>query len=366
MIEQPCGTGPYLLPEDGWEHGTKIHMVRNADYWGTAPALNDVYLITATDENTRILMLQAGDADCIALSIEYESMFATDPDYDITKGLATFDMTFAGFNMDINTTAASGYGSDVPADFFTDSNIRAAFVRMFDSDVFLENVMKGNAIQPNGPIPKGMFGYDESVPTFAYDLEGAKGYLQLAQNPDVPGQTYWETGFSIALFYNAGNTYRETACLYLKDALDELTTMAAGDTDAVFAGVVNTLDWPTYLAELRKSPSPFPIFYLGWAPDYADPDDYVTPFLDSVYGTFTHSTGYANTTLDTMIQNAAIELDEELRADMYYAISMAVYGDAPYLWLWQGNNFHIERSWVNGYYFNPMYAGFYYAAFSKG
>ncbi|MDQ1372389.1 MAG: hypothetical protein QG582_1305 [Candidatus Thermoplasmatota archaeon] len=366
MIEQPCGTGPYLLPEDGWEHGTKIHMVRNADYWGTAPALNDVYLITATDENTRILMLQAGDADCIALSIEYESMFATDPDYDITKGLPTFDMTFAGFNMNINTTAASGYGSDVPSDFFTDSNVRAAFVRMFDSDVFLENVMKGNAIQPNGPIPKGMFGYDETVPTFAYNLDEAKAYLQLAENPAVPGQTYWDTGFSIALFYNAGNTYRETACLYLKDALDELTTMAAGDTDAVFTGVVNTLDWPTYLSELRKSPSPFPIFYLGWAPDYADPDDYVTPFLDSVYGTFTHSTGYANTTLDTMIQNAAVELDEELRADMYYAISMAVYGDAPYLWLWQGNNFHIERSWVTGYYFNPMYAGFYYAAFSKG
>ncbi|MGD9962768.1 MAG: ABC transporter substrate-binding protein [Thermoplasmata archaeon] len=366
MSEQPCGTGPYMLPDGGWDHGTKIHMVRNDDYWGTAPALKDIYLITATDQNTRILMLQAGDADCISLSIEYESMFQSDPDYEITKGLPTFDMTFAGFNMDINETAAAIYGSDVPSDFFTDSNVRAAFVRMFDADVFLENVMKGNAIQPNGPIPKGMFGYDASIPVYAYDLDEAKAYLQLAENPDAPGQSYWDTGFSIALFYNAGNTYRETACLYIQDALDELTSMAAGDTDAVFTGVVNTLDWPTYLAELRKSPSPFPIFYLGWAPDYADPDNYVTPFLHGVYGTFTHSTGYSNATLDALIQDAAVELDEEQRADMYYAISMAVYGDAPYLWLWQGNNFHIERSWVNGYYHNPMYAGFYYAAFSKG
>lgn len=365
MIEQPCGTGPYILPDGGWEHGTKIHMVRNDNYWGTAPALKDIYLITVTDQNTRILMLQAGDADCIALSIEYESMFATDDDYDITKGLPTFDMTFAGFNMDINTTAASDYGSDVPSDFFTDPNVRAAFVRMFDSDIFIENVLKGNAIQPNGPIPKGMFGYDDTIPTYAYNLDEAKTYLEAAINPDT-GNSWWVDGFSIALFYNAGNTYRETACLYIQEALADLTTMAAGDTDAVFAGVVNTLDWPTYLAELRKSPSPFPIFYLGWAPDYADPDNYVTPFLHSVVGTFTHSTGYANTTLDDMITEAAVELDVDLRADMYSAISMSVYQDAPYLWLWQGNNFHIERSWVNGYYHNPMYAGFYYPAFSKG
>ncbi len=366
MAENTCGTGPYMLA--AWEHGTKVHLTRNDNYWGTAPALKDVYLITATDQNTRILMLQAGDADSIALSIEYESMFAGDPDYEITKGLPTFDMTFAGFNMNINETAAAEFGSDVPSDFFTDSNVRATFVRLFDSDVFLEYVMKDNAVQPNGPIPKGMFGYDETVPTYAYDLEEAKSFLQLALNGETtdPDDTYWDTGFSIALFYNSGNTYRETACMYLSEALSDLTDMAADDTDAVFEGIVNELDWPSYLRELRKSPSPFPIFYLGWAPDYADPDNYVTPFLHSVTGTFTHSTGYANTTLDAMIEAAAFELDEDTRADMYYAISMAVYGDAPYLWLWQGNNFHIERSWVDGYYHNPMYAGFYYPAFSKG
>lgn len=365
MTENTCGTGPYMLPAGGWEFGTKIHLVRNDNYWGDAPALKDIYLVTATDQNTRILMLQAGDADCIALSIEYESLFATDDDYDITKGLPTFDMTFAGFNMDIDEVEAASWGSDVPSDFFTDSAVRSAFVRLFDAEIFLENVMKGNAIQPNGPIPKGLFGYDEDIPTYDYNLEEAKAFLEIAINEDT-GHSWWEDGFSIALFYNAGNTYRETACNYLKAALEELTTMAAGDTDAVFTGVVNTLDWPKYLELVRSSPSPFPMFYLGWAPDYADPDNYVTPFLHGTYGTFTHNTGYNNDTLNAMIMEAAVELDEDTRAEMYYDISMGVYEDAPYLWLWQGNNFHIERSWVNGYYHNPMYAGFYYAAFSKG
>lgn len=359
-----CGTGPYILPDGGWEHGTKIHLERNDDYWGEAPALKDVYIITATDENTRILMLQAGDADTIAMSIEYESMFQGDPEYEITKGLATYDVTFAGFNLNINETQAALYGSNVPGDFFVDKNVRLAFVHMLDYDTFIENVLKGNAIQPNGVIPKGMFGYDETIPTYEFDLDTAASYLKEAVNADS-GNTWWVDGFDIALFYNAGNAYRETACRYLADAMDELTTMAASDGGGVFTATVNTLDWPTYLSLLRNTPSPFPVFYLGWAPDYADPDDYATPFLDSVYGGYPHTTGYANASIDELVRAAAVELDETLRAEMYSEMSMLVYEDAPYIFLWQGNNFHIERAWLEGYYFNPMYPGFYFPAFSK-
>ncbi len=59
------------------------------------------------------------------------------------------------------------------------------------------------------------------------------------------------------------------------------------------------------------------------------------------------------------------ELDEAVRADMYSDISWLTYEDAPYMWLWQPCIFHVERSWVDGYYFNPMYGGLYYAALSK-
>ncbi len=107
------------------------------------------------------------------------------------------------------------------------------------------------------------------------------------------------------------------------------------------------------------------MFYLGWAPDYADPDDYATPFLDSVYGGYPHTTGYANASIDLLVRAAAVELNETLRAEMYSDMSMLVYEDAPYIFVWQGNNFHIERSWIDGYYFNPMYPGFYFPAFSK-
>ncbi|MEM2838963.1 MAG: ABC transporter substrate-binding protein [Thermoplasmata archaeon] len=354
MDENTCGTGPYKLVS--WESGT-LHMTRFADYHGAAPDIKDVYIKTVDDVNTRILMFQKGEADSIALPIEYEGLFTGNPNYRIDKGKPTFDIMFIGFNFNINTTAASAFGSTVPANFFNDIHVRRAFVHMFNYDQFLANVLKGNAIQPNGPIPKGMFGYNESIPKYSYSLTIAENEFKAAINT-ATGNSWWDDGFTVALFYNAGNTYREQACVYMKQALETLNP-------GKFSATINALDWPTYLANLRKSPSPFPMFWLGWAPDYADPDDYATPFLDSDYGTFPYRTGYHNDTINALIRAAAGELNETLRYQLYSQMSMKVYEDVPYIWLYQANNFHIERSWISGYYFNPMYAGFYYPQFTK-
>lgn len=354
MDKHTCGTGPYKLVS--WESGT-LHMTRYDDYHGAAPDIKDVYIKTVDDVNTRILMFKAGDADSIVLPIDYEELFTDNPNYRIVKGIPTFDIMFIGFNFNINATAAAAFGSTVPGDFFNDIHIRKAFAHLFNYEQFIANVLMGNAIQPNGPIPKGMFGYNESIPTYNYDLAVAEAEFKAAIN-SVTGNSWWDDGFTIALFYNAGNTYRETACVYMKQALETLNP-------GMFSATINPLDWPTYLANMRKSPGPFPMFWLGWAPDYADPDDYATPFLDSDYGVFPYRTGYHNDTINALVRAASGELNETLRYQLYSEMSMKVYEDVPYIWLYQANNFHIERSWINGYYFNPMYAGFYYAAFTK-
>jgi peptide/nickel transport system substrate-binding protein len=73
----------------------------------------------------------------------------------------------------------------------------------------------------------------------------------------------------------------------------------------------------------------------------------------------------SNATLDKMITDAAKELNETQRAQLYTDISQAVHDEALYVWVDQATNFHVERTWVQGYYFNPMYSGYYYYSFSK-
>jgi peptide/nickel transport system substrate-binding protein len=107
-----------------------------------------------------------------------------------------------------------------------------------------------------------------------------------------------------------------------------------------------------------------PAFFLGWAPDYADPDDYVNPFIDSA-GTYAKRCGIVNNDLTNLSRAAATELNNTVRADMYSEVSTQVYNNAYYVWTDQATSFHVERTWVTGYYFNPMYSGLYYYAFDK-
>jgi peptide/nickel transport system substrate-binding protein len=346
------GTGPYYMVK--WDKGVQIHLSRWTGYWGPAPALKDVYIVKANDQNTRILMLQAGDADSAVIPIDFESLFSGSQ-FRVVKGLPTFDVTFAGFNNNINTTEAAGFGSNVPSDFFTNAHVRTAFVHLLNYTQFITNVLKGNAIVPNGPIPAGMFGYSNAIPAYTYSLAAAEAEFKLAPS-DTPGQSWWDKGFTIAFMYNTGNSYREAACTYMKQALESL--------GAQFHATINPLDWPTYLSNLYRTPSPFPLFYLGWAPDYADPDDYCNPML-LTGGTFPFRTGYSNATIDALVKQASGELNTTLRAELYKEITWLVHNDTPYIWLYQSNNFHVERSWVTGYVYNPMYSGFYYPNFAK-
>jgi peptide/nickel transport system substrate-binding protein len=352
MDVQTCGTGPYELVD--WNFGVQIDLTRYDGYWGTLPAIRDVHIVQVNDYDTRILMLQVGDADSAIIGIANESLF-TGPDFSVVKGLPTFDITFAGFNMNINTTAAALYGSNVPGDFFQNVHVRNGFVHLLNYTQFITDVLNDNAVQPNGPIPKGMFGYDASVPAYDYNLTAAEQELKAAINP-ATGHTWWVDGFTVAFMYNAGNNYRQAACVYMKDSLESLGLQ--------FHATINAFDWPTYLWLLRSSPSPFPMFYFGWAPDYADPDDYCNPFLltDSYFPIMTE---YSNATIDALVRSASVELDPTVRAAMYSEITWLTHNDTPYIWLYQSNNFHVERSWVDGYYFNPMYSGLYFPALSK-
>ena len=133
--------------------------------------------------------------------------------------------------------------------------------------------------------------------------------------------------------------------------------------NAKFDLVVQGLEWPDYLDKFIQSE--MPLFFLGWAPDYADPHDYVQPFLHS-NGHFPYYLSYQNDELDQLIMDAARETDDATRIQLYADIIDLEHDEAIYIWTHQGITFHVERDWVDGWYSNPMYGGTYYYSLSKG
>ena len=333
--------------------GSYIHMTRNDAYWGPRPALKDAYIIMANDINTRISLLQGGCVDTAYNPIKYESLFTDTTKYEIVKGYLTFDLTFMAFKFNLDSaTAISEFGGVAITDtFFQDIQVRKAFSHMFNFSQYLGNVASGNGEQPNGVIPNGMWGYDASIPKYQYDLQLAADDLKNATSPY--GDSWFEHGFTLPMFYNAGNLGRQTSCEMIRSSLIALSTMpGAGAIDAT----VNALDWPQYLAQMYNTYSYMGFYVIGWGPDYADPDDYTVPMLDPDYGTYPYYTGYSNDTIRDLLRSAAVELNDTVRKDMYSNMSQKVYEDVPYVWLNQPKSFHLERSWISGYQFNPMYS----------
>ena len=261
-------------------------------------------------------------------------------------------MGFIGFNFNIQydwaNTTADDPGPAPSADFFSDPNIRLAFCNAWPYADFIESELDGSAIQPRGPIPAGMLGYPEDGPQFHLDLEAAENYFKETE--------YWDTGFEMTLYYNTGNTARENGLLWLENNIEEMNPK--------FSIEVQGLEWPDYLDKLYGGETP--LFFLGWAPDYADPHDYAHPFLHSE-GLFAHYfTGYHNADIDALIDAAVSSDDTDEREDLYAQVADLEHEDPAFIWTHQGITFHVERDWVQGYYSNPMHSGPYYYDLAKG
>ncbi len=168
-------------------------------------------------------------------------------------------------------------------------------------------------------------------------------------------KSYLSEGFKLELFFNSGNANRELACLIMKQNLELLNP---GKIQIKVSGV----EWSQYL-ELREQGA-MPAMFLGWAPDYADPDNYVQPFYHQS-GTYASMIGYGNDTLDAMIEDAATDIDPVSRAAKYKDISMDMYQECVFIWTAQATNFHAERDWLTGYEFNPMHSGLIYYQYDK-
>jgi len=347
------GTGPYKFVK--WVPDQYVLMEYHPDYWAGWSAsdrkaqgypdgfIKTVYMKKNNDKDSRILELLAGDADFAYVPIADRDKIDGKDGIRIMEGQPTFSMGFIGFNQDIQN-----WGQTAPSsDFFADINVRKAFCYSFPYQQFITDELDDHALKPKGPVPAGMLGYNEYGPEYVLDLDQAEYYFKEAG--------VWDTGFTLTVYYNSGNTARENGLLMLENNIESL--------NAEFDLVVQGLEWPDYLDKFIQSE--MPLFFLGWAPDYADPHDYVQPFLHS-NGHFPYYLSYQNDELDQLIMDAARETDDATRIQLYADIIDLEHEEAIYIWTHQGITFHVERDWVDGWYSNPMYGGTYYYSLSKG
>jgi peptide/nickel transport system substrate-binding protein len=343
------GSGPYKLTE--WTPKTRVVLDRNDNYWGTPAKFKRIIINEVDEVGTRELALFSGDADTITLPatnlfdvIQKDAWLNNRQIVPVKPGITvSLDPTYTvSPNFGMNTKWKDPVTGAVP---FGNKDFRYGFSYAFDYTTFINTVINGAGIQGVGPIPPGMFGYNEQLVKslqFSFSPDKAKQYFLNAKAAGA-----YADGQVITLYYNTGNEARRRGCLLLKDAIEGL---GVGLTIQV-----QELDWPTFLAKQRAKE--LPIFFIGWAPDFADPDDYVPVFANGQTGTFARRQGFDDPTIDQKLSQASIESDPAKRQALYNDIETWLFQQAYTIWGAVPLNIQVSRDWVKGWFFNPMFSG---------
>lgn len=375
-----CGTGPYMVT--AWVPDSHIQLDLNTNYWRAAAAILDhpyagnitsITIKTNEDVNSRILNVKAGTSDQAYWPVSHSdqiwnSVNGSNGDGTLKSSISnlklwcqelTYDVMFLGFNMNPYLNIS---GSIVQSPF-TIKALRESFSYAFNYESFITNVLNGFGEQAQGPIPITMFGHNNSLFMYEYDLDQAVQKWNDAMTAGL-GAILANMSYDLQIYYNSGNTNRERACLLMKDGIAAILADPAATQPAETLTVdVVALEWASYLYQVQHRQ--LPIFFLGWAPDYADPDNYVGPFVRST-GTYPRrigldvSIGWNATLVDGWIIAASQSQNSTERLILYGKIQQAIVDQVAYVWAYQAQSFHVESKYLVGYQYNAMHDAYFY------
>ena len=326
MYENDAGSGPFVL--ENWEHGVKLSVVKNLNYWDPArPANIDRYMVLYIAERaTAQLLLEKGDIDGIGFPVvDMLPSFEANP--DITVG---YHESFKGMNMIMSNILP-------PLD---DVKVREALSYAFDYQAFVDGIFQGQAVQAQGPVPYSMKFHDDSVPIIEHDLD--KASAMLAEAGHAPGTLELEI-----LVIPGYTPWVGTAQIFQQN-------LAEIDVDLK----ILELPWSEIAARGANPDNPVMMMPINSFPGYPDPDTVLySPFHTSQHGDkggYNYSY-YGSDETDKMIEDARYSTDEAEREEIYKKIQHRLASDFVYMWLVNETALSVQRSWVKGFNYDPTW-----------
>jgi peptide/nickel transport system substrate-binding protein/oligopeptide transport system substrate-binding protein len=301
--QRPVGTGPFRFLS--WERGKEIVLGVNAEYFDGAPRLQRiVYRIfpgerfdAAHDEFERGELEDAPLPGKMSPA-EYRK-FTTDPRFVYVKR-SMFSLRFYGLNTRIK-----------PLD---DRRVRQAIVHALDRGSLIEMLYLGRPHVARGILPPGTPGFNPKLTGYAYDPARARELLAEAGYPGgegAPPITIWSS---------------------VKDPLlreHDLIKQALGAI-GLRVDFSYLPDWPAYARMLAEGKPA--AFLYAWFADAPDPDNFLFMLFHSKSPR--NFTGYANATVDGLLEQARRESDPPRRVELYRRAEALILDDAPIIPFW--------------------------------
>ncbi len=293
FLNNPVGTGPFKFKER--VKGDSITLVKNENYWqaGLPKAAGIVYK-TVTDENVKLVNLQAGQLDIIdTVPAKQVPALASDARVKIAKGPS---LQYQGLWLNVTKGPLADKRIRQAIDLAID---RAALVKVVFGDVAVPG---WSPFAPGTPM-------GDSFPAPARDLEKAK---RLVAETGAAGAV------NISLRVSPSPTNQQIAQV-VQSMLAE-------------ANIKITIEQEEFGALLKRlGDKNYDMAQVGWS-GRPDPDGNIYAFL--ITGSGNNYSGYSNPKVDQLLGDARKPSDMAQRKPVYEQIVKIAHDDVPYVYLW--------------------------------
>lgn len=319
LLEQPIGTGPYLVDE--WVRGEQITYTRFDDYWGE-PAIAETAVLRWNQEGAaRLVELQAGTVDMITnISPDDFETVEADPNLQLLPSANPNILYLAMTNT---------------FEPFDNPLVRQAIALGIDRQRIVDNFYPAGSQVADYftpcSIPNGCQG--EAWPEF--DPEAARDLLAQAGYPD---------GFETAIYYrDVFRVYLPEPGVVAVEFQEQLRENLGIEAEVV------VMESGEFIAE--STDGRLDGFYLlGWGADYP----HVTNFLDFHFGENNPQFGDPFAEIYEPLKEASQLADADAAAPLYEQANNAIRELVPMVPIAHGASADAARADLGGAYVPPF------------
>ena len=351
IVSKKAFAGPYTLT--AFKINESAAYAKNDSYKGLTPAKNSVVQVKYFADASNLKMaVQQGQIDVANRSLSPTDIedLSKDSKVKVVKGPGG-EERFIAFNFKIQP-----YGESQPdADANKAKAVRQAVANLIDREELSTKVYKGTYTPMYSFIPDGLAGHDDTLKS-AYGDGNGKPSTEKAKK--VLADAGVTTPVDLKLQYNSDH--------YGSVSADEYAALKSQlEAGGLFKVDMQSTEWTQYNKDrvvTDDSDGVYPVYQLGWFPDYSDPDNYLSPFFRD--GNFVNN-GYSNKEVNDLIVKQAGEKDESARGDILKQIQKLETEDLSTIPLLQGAQVAVTGTSVKGVTLDASFR-FRYASVTKG
>lgn len=314
--QNPVGTGPFKY--ESWANGDNVVVVVNEEYYGEKPAIGKITFRAIPENTSRTIELETGGVHIIYDVDPNDVNRVNDNDELVLIRDKNLSTTYIGFNCEKKP--------------FDDVRVRKAINMALDTKTIVDHVYRGTGYQAKGPLGPNVWGSNQNLKPYEFDVEAAKKLLAEAGFPD---------GFKTTVWTNE-NQQRMDIAEIMQNQLGKIGIEVE----------TKVMEWGAYLD--GTAAGEHDMFILGWVTVTGDADyGLYALFHSDMFGDAGNRTFYGNKKVDELLELGRTSTDLKKREAAYHEVQEIINDEAPWVFTWGGESLSATSKKVKGFKQHP-------------